>query len=1043
MKILHSLKSSNSSEESSRSANSAPLKNKKQDTTIQSYVKTNITSTDNNKFKLKKTLTKPERNNLDDPNNANYHYTQKIKTTNAVVLASTTGFNPFSTRKIMSKSVIQLVNNKECSEFNSENMYEPLKKLGRNDALWIFYCYLVTFWVSSKFLKIFGLKTKERQMAWREKIALISIIFFCGIFITFLTFGFNTTFCKQKKFDDIPYDKIQPNNVIVHGLVYNKTDFNIFRIDDDISGKDISFLFQNLNGNCKDLIRDKKAINRKVFNYFPCTIGSNSKTTCINSSIDRNFFYNLKPIGSVIFTWDNISQLQTLPLVVYEGNVININILKYLKSLPNIIYPVEFDFLMQEYYVGYDVSLLFSDYSRGQSLGRCLVEIAKIGTVDSETVGCVTSKAVLSISLILITSVIVLKFLIAIYYAWVISPNQGVCKKNNLKNQFHEPSINAVEIDIEKLKNCQYTSVVIQDFLKNRHVNKELKNKTLNLCFNIKETSKTTDMSDSNFWNKKTLNPILIHEKVLNQPTPDFMPFDFPLLHTICFVTCYSESQNGIKSTLDSVCKTDYPNSHKLLMVVCDGLITGTGNNKSTPDLVLEMISDFTVNPDLVKPHSYVAVSFGSKRHNMAKVYSGFYTFTISTSKNNSFSSKNKISHKIPIICIVKCGTADEQKSSSKPGNRGKRDSQVILMAFLEKVFFNDRMSELEYQILKNIWMITGLMARSYELVLTIDADTVVFKDSLKHMVAEMCKDPEIMGLCGETRIENKLESWVTAIQVFEYFISHHQSKAFETVFTTVTCLPGCFSMYRIKSPKKNTSFWVPILANPDIVERYSDNVTNSLHKKNLLQLGEDRFLTSLLLKTFPKRKQIFVSKAICKTLVPSEFQVLLSQRRRWINSTIHNLMELLLVNDLCGVFCFSMQFLILIELIGSLVLPLAITFTIYVIMFSIFSNPTPYLTLILLAVILGLPGVLILFIGANYINFLYMIFYIIALPIWNFVLPVYAFWKFDDFSWGETRLIEGDDNNEDDVGMFDSSKICMKYWREMAKEDSIDRDES
>jgi chitin synthase len=32
------------------------------------------------------------------------------------------------------------------------------------------------------------------------------------------------------------------------------------------------------------------------------------------------------------------------------------------------------------------------------------------------------------------------------------------------------------------------------------------------------------------------------------------------------------------------------------------------------------------------------------------------------------------------------------------------------------------------------------------------------------------------------------------------------------------------------------------------------------------------------------------------------------------------------------------------------------------------------------------------------------MFIYLAALPIWNFILPVYAFWHFDDFSWGETR---------------------------------------
>ena len=210
-----------------------------------------------------------------------------------------------------------------------------------------------------------------------------------------------------------------------------------------------------------------------------------------------------------------------------------------------------------------------------------------------------------------------------------------------------------------------------------------------------------------------------------------------------------------------------------------------------------------------------------------------------------------------------------------------------------------------------------------------------------------------------------------------------------ESIFGGVTCLPGCFCMYRIKAQKGSDGYWVPILANPDIVERYSDNVVDTLHRKNLLLLGEDRYLSSLMLRTF-LREQVFVPKAACKTVVPDKFKVLLSQRRRWINSTVHNLFEFL-VKDLCGTFCFSMQFVIFIELIGTLVLPAAITFTIYVIV-VIVSKPTPVMSLVLLAVIFKLPGCLIVITVSSLSYLVYFVIYLFALPIWNFVLPSYAY---------------------------------------------------
>ncbi len=228
-----------------------------------------------------------------------------------------------------------------------------------------------------------------------------------------------------------------------------------------------------------------------------------------------------------------------------------------------------------------------------------------------------------------------------------------------------------------------------------------------------------------------------------------------------------SEGEDGIRTTLDSIATTDYPNSHKAIIVICDGLIKGKGEALSTPDIVLGMMGDFVIVPEDVQAFSYVAVASGSKRHNMAKVYSGFYDYG---AESRIAPTKQQ---RVPMMVVVKCGTPDEG-TKSKPGNRGKRDSQIILMSFLQKVMFDERMTELEYEMFNGLWKVTGMSPDFYETVLMVDADTKVFPDSLTHMISAMVKDPEIMGLCGETKISNKTQSWVTRIQVFEYFISHH-----------------------------------------------------------------------------------------------------------------------------------------------------------------------------------------------------------------------------------------------------------------------------
>lgn len=143
----------------------------------------------------------------------------------------------------------------------------------------------------------------------------------------------------------------------------------------------------------------------------------------------------------------------------------------------------------------------------------------------------------------------------------------------------------------------------------------------------------------------------------------------------------------------------------------------------------------------------------GTKQHNMARVYAGTYQY------------RHK---KVPIVVVVKCGTEAERKAinptelaKKKPGNRGKRDSQMILLNFLSTVTFNERMSQLEYDLFYKIQTITnGFTADRYELILMVDADTSISNDSISYMVQTMQNNPKVMGLCGETRIANKTQSW-------------------------------------------------------------------------------------------------------------------------------------------------------------------------------------------------------------------------------------------------------------------------------------------
>jgi len=241
----------------------------------------------------------------------------------------------------------------------------------------------------------------------------------------------------------------------------------------------------------------------------------------------------------------------------------------------------------------------------------------------------------------------------------------------------------------------------------------------------------------------------------------------------ICQVPAYTEGEDHLRKGLDSLTALAYDNKRKLICVICDGMIVGGGNDRPTPKIVLDILG---VDPKIDPPAlPFKSVGQGSEQLNYGKVYSGLYEFE---------------GNVVPYIVIVKVGKESEQ-SKSKPGNRGKRDSQIMLMSFLNRVHHRSPMSPLELEMFHQINNIIGVDPELYEYLLMVDADTLVKEDSLNRLVSSCANDAKIAGICGETSLENEDHSWTTMIQVYEYYISHHLAKAFESLFGSVTCLPG------------------------------------------------------------------------------------------------------------------------------------------------------------------------------------------------------------------------------------------------------------
>lgn len=240
--------------------------------------------------------------------------------------------------------------------------------------------------------------------------------------------------------------------------------------------------------------------------------------------------------------------------------------------------------------------------------------------------------------------------------------------------------------------------------------------------------------------------------------------------------------------------------------------------------------------------------------------------------------------------------------------------------------------------------------------------------------------------------------------------------------------------MYRLRTADKGK----PLIIADAVIQDYSEGNVDTLHLKNLYSLGEDRYLTTLMTKHFPHMSYKFVPAALALTAAPETWSVLLSQRRRWINSTIHNLAELIFIKDMCGFCCFSMRFVVFIDLFGTLILPATTGYLAYLIYnVAARKGQFPLISIVMLASVYGLQAIIFI-IKRQWQHIGWMIIYILAFPIYSFVLPLYSFWNQDDFSWGNTRVVIGEKGDKqivavDNEELFDPRSIPLQRWDDYA----------
>ncbi|OAD68945.1 glycosyltransferase family 2 protein, partial [Phycomyces blakesleeanus NRRL 1555(-)] len=275
------------------------------------------------------------------------------------------------------------------------------------------------------------------------------------------------------------------------------------------------------------------------------------------------------------------------------------------------------------------------------------------------------------------------------------------------------------------------------------------------------------------------------------------------------------------------------------------------------------------------EPISRAYVSLGQNRRkiNCAKVYSGFYE----TGRN-----------RVPFMVVVKVGNAREASGTRVPGNRGKRDSMVLVLGFLERCMnlASNRMTPLEYELFNQSYNVLGLDPRNFKYMLLTDADTQVQSDVVQKMVTRLENDRSMLAISGHIRPANPEENFVTMLQIFPLYLTMFSSLAYEACMGSVITVNGGFESYISLSPKNNVR---PCCIHPTVLRGFATPQADTLHMKNVLLLGEEQFFGIVLLRSHPHHRLGFEPEAIAYSTIPTNLFALQGLQSRNMRAAFHN----------------------------------------------------------------------------------------------------------------------------------------------------------
>ncbi len=162
----------------------------------------------------------------------------------------------------------------------------------------------------------------------------------------------------------------------------------------------------------------------------------------------------------------------------------------------------------------------------------------------------------------------------------------------------------------------------------------------------------------------------------------------------------------------------------------------------------------------------------------------------------------------------------------------------------------------------KKAALAAGFRAATGEVLVTVDSDSVIAPDALRHLVAPLVHDPQVGAVAGFVKVLNRHRSLMGKMQGVR-FVNLDFLRASQSVYGTVICTPGSLSAYRREAVLPILEAW--------------------LHQTFLgapCHHSEDRALTNFILRQ--GYYTCYQRTAVVYTLVPETYAGVCRMYLRW-----------------------------------------------------------------------------------------------------------------------------------------------------------------